>query len=154
LKIASVTPEKREQIIRETIARRAFQLSEARKFEPGHSHEDWKHAESEIMGPLSCGCLMLDRNYVLSADAASFGEGEIEIYVEPRRLTIRGRAQDPRASTGSIYAGHKAHAYSIIRVIDLPVEIEPSEATATFRGRMIQMNLPKACEKRAASVTV
>ncbi len=154
LKIASVTSEKRDQIIREAIATRAYQLSEARRFEPGHRHEDWRRAESETLGPLSCGCLVLDRSYELTADAASFGEGEIEIYAEPRRLTIRGKAQDYRATIRSIHAPEKNQAHSIIRVIELPFEIEPAEVSATFRGRMIQMDLPKACGKRAASAAV
>src|ERR1700686_392153 len=40
--------------ITDIVARRAFQISEARGFTPGHEIEDWKRAESEIVSPI-CG---------------------------------------------------------------------------------------------------
>lgn len=154
LKVASVTPEERNRIVREKIAIRAFQLSEAHGFEPGHGLEDWRKAEAEILGPLNCGCLVLDRSLKLSADAACFGEGTIEVYVEPRRLTICGKARECAADPGSVPAGTKPSSVSVIRKVDLPFEIDPSEVSATFKGRMIQMELPKACRNLTACAAI
>lgn len=150
LKVASATPEERKRIVRKIIATRAFQLSEAHGFEPGHALEDWRRAEAETQGPLNCGCLVLDRSLELSTDAACFGEGTIEIYVEPRRLTVCGKARECAADPGSVRAGAKTSSVSIIRKVDLPFEIDPSGISATFKGRMIQMELPKACRIQTA----
>ncbi|HEV2523180.1 MAG TPA: DUF2934 domain-containing protein [Candidatus Acidoferrales bacterium] len=154
LKVASVTPEERKRIVRETIASRAFQLSEARGFEPGHGLDDWRRAEAEILGSLNCGCLVLDRSLELSTDAACFAEGTIEIYVEPRRLTICGKGRECAADPGSVQTGAKISSVSIVRNVDLPFEIDPSRVSATFKGRMIQIELPKACATLTACAAI
>jgi hypothetical protein len=154
LKVASVTPTERERIVREIIATRAFQLSEAHGFEPGHGLEDWRQAEAEVLRPLDCGCLVLDRSLELNTDAACFGEGTIEIYVEPKRLTVCGKAKDCPAAFGPDQPGTKGSPVSIVRKFDLPFEIDPSEVRAKFKGRMIQIELPKACKTLTACAAI
>ena len=148
LKVTRVTPEERARIVRAAIAKRAFQISESRGFEPGHELADWRRAESEILRPLNCGFLVLDHSIELSTDSACFGEGEIEICIEPRRLMICGteRACTPEAVS-------KVAGRSIIRSLELPIEIEPSEVCARFKGRMIEMDLPRAYAKQKAAAT-
>src|SRR5579863_598278 len=90
LKIRQVSSEDRAAIIRDAVARRVAQNCESSGCEPGHELKDWRQAESEILRPLNCGCLILDRSIELSTDAAGFGDGEIEICIEPRHLTICG----------------------------------------------------------------
>lgn len=146
LQVASVTQEEREGIVRAAIAKRAFQISESRGLKPGHELEDWRRAESETVRPLNCGYLVLDRGIDLTTDAACFGEGEIEICVEPRHLTIRGTE-----STCPPEAVSTPSKRSMIRSLELPIEIEPSEASARFKGRMIEIELPKAYAKKKAA---
>ncbi len=140
LVIKQVTPEERAAMIRDAIAKRAFQDREILGSRPGHELKEWRQAESEILAPLNCGFMVVDHGIELSADAVSFGEGEIEICVEPRHLTIRGKDGRPVPEAVADPADR-----SIVRTIELPIEIDPSEATAWFRGRMIQMELPKPC---------
>ena len=106
--------------------------------------KDWRQAESEILRPLNCGCLVLDHSIELNTDAASFAEGEIEICVEPRHLTIFGMEWANTPEGVAVSAGSKSAGHSIIRSLELPLEIEPSEASARFKGRMIEIDLPKA----------
>ncbi len=146
LKITRVTPEERAGIVQAAIAKRAFQISESRGSEPGHELEDWRRAESEIPRPLNCGFIVLDHSIEVSTDAACFGEGEIGIYVEPRHLTISGTER-----TCMPEAVSKSPDRSIIRSLDLPLEIEPSEASARFRGRMIEIDLPRVYAKHKAA---
>jgi HSP20 family protein len=146
LKITHVTSDERVGIVRAAIANRAFQISESRRFEPGHELEDWRRAESEIVRPLNCGFLVSDRNIELNTDSACFGEGEIEIYVEPRRLTICGKEHTCTQEAISESAGHL-----IIRTFELPTEIDHSEVSARFKGRMIEIKLPRAYTKTKAA---
>ena len=53
--------------ITDIIARRAFQISEARGLTPGHEIEDWKRAESEIVSPICCGWTVANDRIVVSA---------------------------------------------------------------------------------------
>lgn len=146
LKIARVTSGERAAVVRAAIAKRAFQISESRGLEPGHELEDWRRAESEIVRPLNCGFLVSDHNFELSTDSACFGEGEIEICVEPRRLTICGMER-----TRSQELVPNSASRLIVRSLELPAEIEPSEVSASFKGRMIQMDLPFARVKQKAA---
>lgn len=85
--------------IADMVARRAFQISEARGFAPGHEMEDWQRAESEIVSPICGGWAMANDRIVVTASAALFKQGAIEICVEPRRLAIFGRSVLPRGTT-------------------------------------------------------
>jgi HSP20 family molecular chaperone IbpA len=146
LKITRVTPDERAGIIRDAVAKKVFQNFESRGTEPGHELKDWRQAESEILRPLNCGFLLLDHSIELSTDAASFGEGEIEICVEPRHLTICGKER-----TGTPKPVPESANLLTIRSLELPIEIEPSEVTAGFKGRMIEIDLPKAYARQEAA---
>jgi HSP20 family molecular chaperone IbpA len=148
LRITPVTPEERAAIIHDLTARRAFQNSKIGGSGIGHELKDWRQAESEILGPLNCGFLVSDRSVQLSADAVGFGEGEINIYVEPRHITICGIAanMDTRNEPES-------ENVFVIRSLELSFEIKPAEATAHFKGRMTEMDLPtvRAMPRSAAA---
>jgi hypothetical protein len=151
LKIAAVTPEERKLIIGQKVAARAYELTELRDFKPGNKDEDWRLAELEVVGPLNCGYLLFDRGLELRADAACFGEGTIEIYAEPRRLTLIGRSRNCEGGAATGMQSGKASPSQTVRSIELPFEIDPSQASAKFQGRMIVAYLPRACHEMAVS---
>ncbi|MGH9703871.1 MAG: Hsp20/alpha crystallin family protein, partial [Candidatus Acidiferrales bacterium] len=73
-----------------------------------------------------------------------FGIGEeIKIYVEPRRVTLCGKAgPDPR-STGASIKPVRLHGNIIFRFLDLDQEIDPSQARAECDGCVVEITLPK-----------
>jgi len=144
LRIAAVSSGGQSKRIRDAIALRAFQICKSRGCGSGRQVEDWRRAESEILAPLNCGHLVLEGKVWLSTDAACFEKGDIEICVEPRRLTICGTPRDYRPSQPSEKCGSGPCKDIVFHALDLPVEIEPSQATARFRGRFLEIDLPKA----------
>jgi Hsp20/alpha crystallin family len=142
LKIRRVTPVERAGIVQDAIAKKVLQNAEIRGFEAGRELKDWRLAESEILHPLNCGFLVLDNRVEVNTDAASFGEGEIQICVEPRNLMICGKDH-----TNSPDIATKSADQAVIRTLELPLEIDPSAVTAGFRGRTIEIDFPKACAK-------
>ena len=151
LKITAVTPSEQLKRMRDVIARRALQICENRRYEPGHQLEDWRRAESETVRPLNCGYMVLDDKIGLSTDAACFEEGEIEICVEPRRLTICGRKRGCEPGDMAEKGTSSLNGSLIFRALDLPLETEPSQVTARFKGRTLEIDLPKAHEMRKAA---
>ncbi len=152
LEIRQVTPEERATIIRDAVAKEVAQNCESCGCESGHELKDWRQAESEILHPLNCGFLVSDYSIKLSVDAAGFGEGEIEICVEPRHLTICGMECAGAPGTLSKSAGLKSASHSTIRTLELPLEIDPSQVSGEFKGRMLEIDLPKAyAGQKAAS---
>jgi HSP20 family molecular chaperone IbpA len=129
------------QRIHDALCRRAYSICEARGRAPGHEMEDWRRAESAVVSPLPCGFMTLEDKISIDTDAASFGEGEIEVRVEPRRITICGKA---RASEEKTTAEKNAAREDVIfRALDLPVTVDPSKAAAQFNGRILQIDLPR-----------
>jgi hypothetical protein len=129
--------------ITDIVTRRAFQISEARGFTPGHELEVWKRAESEIVSPLFGGWTAATGGIVVTATASLYKEGAIEICVEPRRLAVFGTQ---RASTGQKMLAedrYNTQEKEIVRILDLPVEVDPSGATARFDHCMLEISLPK-----------
>jgi HSP20 family molecular chaperone IbpA len=152
LEIRQITTEERATIIRDAVAKEVAQNRESRGYESGHELKDWRQAESEILHPLNCGFLVSDHSVELSMDAAGFGKGEIEICVEPRHLTICGMQCAGAPEEAPESAGSKSASHLIIRTLELPLEIAPSQVSAIFKGRMIEIGLPKAyAEQKAAA---
>lgn len=134
------------------VAQRAFQISEGRGFATGQELNDWRRAESEVVGPLSGGFMEGSEGILLSAPATCFEKGAIEIDVEPRRLVIFGK----RAFGGTpALEGNpsKLQRREIARVFDLPVAVEPAGVTARFSHGMIEIALPKTRSRRAAGAS-
>jgi hypothetical protein len=143
LKVMPIRSAKCTKKISDIVARRAFQISEAPRFTPGHEIEDWKQAESEIVSPICGGWTVADGGIVATVAASFYKEGAIEVCVEPRRLAIFGKRQT---------SGHNMPAEGvndtpekeIVRIADLPVEIDPAGATARFDHCMLEISLPNA----------
>jgi HSP20 family molecular chaperone IbpA len=140
--------------IHSLVASRAYELFEKRGRASGKDINDWLHAEHELIH--SCCHEMKE-----SADAfffhatmpGSFTPDQLEISVEPRRLIFYGETEVSVTSTSTdgktIYKEPRPRR--IFRMQDLPVEVEPSRATATLKGEILEVVMPKAT--RAATNT-
>lgn len=124
------------------IARQAF-LEDA-DFSPGHELDNWRHAKSELVKALCYGLILRDDDIWVETDTGAEFEGTVEILVSSRQVTICGK---PRSSqkrklveTGNL----QEQSEIIFRVLNLPVDIEPSAVTAKLNGPMLEICLPKA----------
>src|SRR2546422_8798133 len=84
----------RVQEIKELIARRAYELSEARGFAHGHELEDWLRAQSEILRGSPVDIRETETELTICAEVPGFRERDLEVRVEPRRLFISGKRQE------------------------------------------------------------
>jgi hypothetical protein len=143
--VTHVTTQERDHFLRDTLAKRAFQMCESRKCGPQHQAEHWSSAESEILLPLDCGFLLCDDCIELTTDASRYAGSEIKLCVEPRRLTIYGLERSPRLSgNAASRALRVGDSHPIFRFVDLPVEIEPSKVKARLKHHVLEITLPKA----------
>jgi HSP20 family molecular chaperone IbpA len=131
--------------IHSLVASRAYELFEKRGRASGKDINDWLHAEHELIH--SCCHDMKE-----SADAfffhammpGSFTPDQLEISVEPRRLIFYGETEVSVTSTNGKTIYKEPRARRIFRIQDLPVEVEPSKATATLKGDILEVMMPKA----------
>ena len=140
-----------EQIRRidEVIARRAYEIFESRGSSGWHELEDWRQAETDVRSKLCFGRTSSDDSLVVGCDVAGFKEGSVEIWVAPRQMTICGKSVRHREQVSS-----SAHAYQgiVFRVIALPSEIEPSQATLHLKRKFMEIHLPTVRTKQEARV--
>jgi HSP20 family molecular chaperone IbpA len=130
------------------IARRAYQISEARGFTPGLESEDWQRADSEIVSPFCGGWTVADDRIVVTTTASLYKECAIEICVEPRRLAIFGKQRTSSGHNMPAEGRYNTQEKEIVRILELPVEIDPVGATAKFDHCMLEISLPRVRSTR------
>ena len=138
--------------IHKLIERRAYEIFVQRGCAPGLDVDDWLWAESELLYPCRHALKESPEAIVLHAELPGvFTANQLEVSIEPRRLMISGETK-----VDAIYGDDKGGNMQrvperIFRVHDLPVEVDPSKATATLSGEVLEIVLPKVT---AASNTV
>ncbi len=134
------------------IARRAFEIFDNNGRWFGNDLEDWFRAESELLHPVHLEIAESDDNLSVRAEVPGFSTKELEINVEPRRLTIAGKheAQEENKKGKTIYSERCAR--EILRVVDLPAEVDSSKVSAILKDGILKMELPKAAHAKAVRV--
>jgi len=134
------------------IARRAFEIFDNNGKSLGHDLEDWFRAESELLHPIHLEIAESDANLTVQVEVPGFSTKELEINVEPRRLTIAGKheAQEESKKGKTIYS--ERCAKEILRVVDLPAEVDSSKVSAILKDGILKMELPKAAHAKAVRI--
>lgn len=125
------------------IARRAYDLFEGRRSEHGHDWEDWFRAESELLTPVPVRVIETEGELKVRAEVPGFTDKEVEVRIEPRRLIICGKKQQTSGQDQGRAARRVERSDEIVRVVDLPHEIDPDKARATLENEMLTIMLPK-----------
>lgn len=131
----------------ELIARRAYEIFENDGHVPGRDLEHWFRAETELFHPVHVEVTDLDYALALHVEMPSYRAEQLEVSIAPRRVSIIGKREmrDERSKKNKIiYADHCSDR--IFRTLELPVEIDTSKATATFRDGALELILPKVAE--------
>ncbi|MDE3136722.1 MAG: DUF2934 domain-containing protein, partial [Acidobacteriota bacterium] len=74
----------------DSIARRAYEIFEANGRQFGRDMEDWFRAERELLQPVNVEIRESDDLLTLKAEVPGFDAKDLEISVEPDRLTLAG----------------------------------------------------------------
>jgi HSP20 family molecular chaperone IbpA len=136
------------QPVQLAIARRAYELFEKRNREHGHDWEDWFRAESELLRPVSIMTHESAERLSLHVNVFGFAENELLISVEPRRVAILGQKELVTAETGAGEIEYiDWYPDQVLRLIDLPIEIDPEGAVVELQTGMLKFELPKAAKQ-------
>ena len=136
----------------EALARRAYELFEARGHQDGHDLEDWLRAESELLNPMPVEIVEADDHLIVRADVPGFGEKDIEVGVEPHHLVISGKREQISDNTKqTLYAGK---SNEICRMFNFPEEIDSDKVRATRHDGTLEVVLPKAHDQKKGPIAV
>jgi HSP20 family protein len=135
---------KRAEQLYDQVARRAFELFESKGRALGHEFDDWFRAESELLHPAHIDIAEAGNDLKVRAEVPGFTAKELDVSLEPRRLTISGKheTKQERKEEKTLYK--ESCSNQVLRVVDLPLAVDPEKATATLKDGILELTVAKA----------
>lgn len=138
----------RANAILDEISRRAYEIFECNGRTCGRDVENWFQAERELLHPVHIHLAEAGDALEIKAEVPGFTEKELSINVAPRCLTITGKRETRKEENEGKTIYSETCADEILRVIDLPAEVDAEKATATLKHGMLELSLPKATKAK------
>ncbi len=134
----------RENLLRERIARRAYELFDRRGGVHGHDVEDWLRAEAELVRRFPHTVAKTDQAFIVFAELpGAWSAGQLVVGVESRRLVISGEREVEVTYSDAQGTRTEKRAQSIFQALDLPVDVDPTRATASLAGMTLEVVMPQ-----------
>jgi len=133
----------RMQTLHDSVARRAFEISESNGRTFGRDLENWLQAESELLHPVHVDVAESDEGLTVRAEVPGFKAEQLVVGVEARRLTIAGKREThaERKDEKTIYK--EPCSDQVLRVVELPAEVVAGKVAATLRDGVLELKMPK-----------
>ena len=131
----------RSDEIKDAVARRAYDIFEQRGRADGHHDEDWRQAESELVFPLAVTVADAGECLTVAAAVSGFDAIDLEVCVEPRRVTIAGRRRPDVAGA--------EHRTRLFRAVELPEDVVTSDVIAAVEDGVVEVTLRKVAASEA-----
>jgi HSP20 family molecular chaperone IbpA len=138
----------------DSIARRAYEIFESKGRVTGHELDNWLQAEAELFerAPLNVG--QSREGVTLVAEIRDFAPEELEIDLEPQRVTIIGKCHTAAVQKAGSSSSLERRTVRLLQSVQLPVEIDARHAKARCKGGVLELKLKKAIAgKREAANT-
>ena len=143
------------QEVQLAIARRAYELFEARGREHGHDWEDWFRAQSELLRPVSVSISESEDRISVRANVFGFEENDLKVSIEPRRIAILGKKEiSATESEGGKVEYIDWYPDQILQFIDLATEVIPESSVAELQAGLLKFELPKAAKHKIETPAV
>lgn len=138
------------QPVQLAIARRAYELFEARGCNHGHDWEDWFQAESELLRPVSASISESDDRISVRANVFGFEEGELRVSIEPRCITILGKKEVSMTESERGKLEYiDWYPDQILKLIDLETDVTPEGSVVELQAGLLKFELLKTAKQKA-----
>ena len=118
------------------IAERAYEIYQSRGGEHGSDQNDWFGVEQGFLHPLAIHGEVADGVFRLTAQMSGFDAKDLEVVVGHRRAVICGVQPD-----SNLPPGNNRKNRTVMRIVDLPFDIDPVTARATLQSGTLQLVL-------------
>jgi len=85
-----------------------------------------------------------EKELLITAEVAGFTDKDLEVRVEPTRLFITGKTYDNKEEKGKKTLYTERSYNQLFRYVDLPIQVNPDNATATVKDGVLKITLFKA----------
>jgi HSP20 family protein len=97
----------------------------------------------ELLHPFHADIVDAGERLEVTAEVPGFNEKEIDISVEPRRVTITGKRQTNKEETKGKTVYSECCWDQIRRIIELPASVDARKGTAILQNGVLQLTMPK-----------
>jgi len=136
----------------DSLSQRAFDIFQSNGRLFGRDLDNWFQAERELLHPVNINVTESDEALEVQAEVPGFSEKELEIGLEPRKLTITGRRETKKEERKGKALYSEQGSDQVLRVVQLPVEVQADKASATLKNGMLTLTMPKSA--RAQTVRI
>jgi HSP20 family protein len=105
-----------------------------------------------MLHPMHLELAESDSHLTVRAEVPGFNVKDLEINVEPRRLTVTGKREtkDETRKGKTIYS--ELCASEILRVVDLPAEVDTTNVSATLKDGILNIKMAKTPTPKSVRV--
>jgi len=121
------------------IAQRAYEIYQYRGGGDGSDRDDWFGAEQEVLHPLEIDRDVTESVLRLTAQMPGFDAKDLEVVIGHRRAVICGIHSD---STQPAYTSRRDT--KVMRIVELPFDVDPGLTTATLESGTLEIVLPRS----------
>ncbi|MFI5095801.1 MAG: Hsp20 family protein [Candidatus Acidiferrum sp.] len=125
------------------IARRAYEIFESNGRVRGRELEHWLQAESELFERTPIDVKESREGLTVLADVRGFAPKELEVDLEPKRVTIIGRHHSQSDQITNTRRSLEMCSTRLLRSLQLPVEIDTRHATARLHRGVLELDVKK-----------
>ncbi len=123
------------------IAQRAHEIFEARGGTHGLDQDDWFGAEDEVLHPLAIERIATDSALRLTAQVPGFDAKDLAVAIGHGRAVICG-VHSALDKSGN----NRCEQSKVLRIIELPFEVDPVLATATLEKGTLLVVFPRSLQ--------
>lgn len=136
----------------DAISRRAYEIFEGSGYAPGRELDNWFQAERELLHAAHIQVNESEDALEVQVEVPGFSEKELEVNVEPQRLVISGKRETKTEGKKGKTVYSESCSDQILRVVDLPAEVETDKVVANLKNGVLELRLPKAAKARSVKV--
>ena len=81
-----------------------------------------------------------------------FSEKELEIGLEPRRLTIIGKRETKKEEKKGKTVFAECCSDQILRIINLPADVQTDKVTATLKNGVLEFTMPRVVKGHSVRI--
>ena len=85
-----------------------------------------------------------EKELLVTAEVPGFTEKDLEVRIEPGRLFLTGRLYENKEEKGKKMLYTERTYNQIFRYVDLPIQVNPNDATATVKDGVLKITVHKA----------
>ncbi len=138
----------RVNTLTQSVAKRAYEIFESNGRMSGHDLDDWFKAEKELLHPVYLQIADSGEQLELKAEMPGFTEKEIEITVEPKRVTITAKRENSWKEKNGKTMYCESNSDEVLRVVNLPALVEAQKVRVSLKNGILDLLMPKAVQAK------